>query len=237
MRYHYFYQTSKNENLDGWISAKDRRDAYRRLKRELGIKPYKLVGRDPLPWKLWSAIAALSAVVGLLLLRQAMQGSVSMESERGQLYGDPAMIRSLALDGWRRTFNDPGDAWFARHAIPASFCDCWKDGAEGVPRLSVEEIPVEKGDSPELRRMKMMVNRMKREFAERTAAGESATDYAAFCDRRLVEERGTREAYEKRFAELAMRYERMADFHELEKEWDDLNAELRSMGLPTIPMP
>ena len=34
MKYHYFYQSKKNENLDGWIVAKNRDDAYAQLKKQ-----------------------------------------------------------------------------------------------------------------------------------------------------------------------------------------------------------
>ena len=63
MKYHYFYQSKKNENLDGWIVAKNRDDAYIQLKKQ-GIKPYKVLGRNPIGWKRWTAIVvfALAAV-------------------------------------------------------------------------------------------------------------------------------------------------------------------------------
>ena len=62
MRYHYYYQTKENKSLDDWLVAKDRNDAYAQL-RKRGIKPYKLVGRNPLAWKRWAAIGVLAAAL------------------------------------------------------------------------------------------------------------------------------------------------------------------------------
>ena len=49
-KFHYFYQSKENRNLDGWIAAKSRDDVYAQL-RKVGIKPYKVVGKDPIAWK------------------------------------------------------------------------------------------------------------------------------------------------------------------------------------------
>ena len=125
MKYRYFYQTSGNESRQGWITARDRKDAYAQLRKK-GIKPYMLLGKDPLAWKRWAAIGALSVLVAGLTtwILLAPRPAVATVEERAQLYGDPATIQQLAVDGWRKTFADAGDASGARHAIPAATCDC-----------------------------------------------------------------------------------------------------------------
>ena len=50
MKYQYFYQTKTNENRDGWITAKNRAEAYAALRKQ-GIRPYRVVGDDPVRWQ------------------------------------------------------------------------------------------------------------------------------------------------------------------------------------------
>ena len=160
MRYHYFYQTSKNESVNAWIDARDRNDAYTQL-RKRRIKPYKLLGRNPIAWKRWAAIGILSGIVAVLSVIQLMSRVVLPQEEpRSQIYGEPAIMQRLAAKGWRITFCDSGDAWFARHAIPASVCDCPLDDVV----LSTKPIAIGSDDSPELAKMKRMINGMKSEL-------------------------------------------------------------------------
>ena len=58
MKYRYFYQTKDNENKEGWIKAKSRENAYALL-RKSGIRPYRVVGDDPLNWKPYAAGASI----------------------------------------------------------------------------------------------------------------------------------------------------------------------------------
>ena len=67
MRYHYFYQSRENKTCDDWIEAKNRDDAYALL-RKRGIKPFKVLGRNPYAWKRWTAIGVLAALVAVLAL-------------------------------------------------------------------------------------------------------------------------------------------------------------------------
>lgn len=240
MKYHYFYQTSKNETLDGWISAKNRYDAYKKLKRE-GIKPYRMLGKDPLEWKRWSAIAILSAALASsVFLYFFTRKAPPSEEPRGQLYGDPEILQQLSADGWRGTFENPGDAWFARHAIPASHCGCRDAGTENREQatdLSTERLPLPADDPPELLKMKRMVNGMKAELETFLAQGGTSAGFMERCDRRLADELDTIEDYDKAFSALHLRMEREGLSAAISKEWKQKNAELRSMGLPTIPIP
>jgi len=229
MRYHYFYQTSKNESLDGWLAAKDRNDAYAQL-RKRGIKPYKLVGRNPVAWKRWTAIGVLGmAVAALSILLVADRPVVETEEPRAQLYGDPAIIQQLSADGWRRTF-DAGNAWFARHAIPASLCDC-RDQPPTDIVLSVAPLPLDPSESPELAKMKRMVNGMKLELKAYLGGDNTVADYMSLCDERLSLERGQVAICRKEFDAL----EKAGG--DIEAAWEQKNEELRDMGLPTTPLP
>lgn len=229
MKYHYFYQSSKNESLDGWINAKDRNDAYMQLRKQ-GIKPYKLLGKDPVAWKRWAAIVVLAFLVAGLaawILLDQKAGATNIE-ERSQLYGDPAIIQQLSADGWRKEFPE-GDAWFARHAIPASMCDCKNAGRD--VQLDIKPVAIVDADLPELAKMKRMVNCMKQELREFLEAGETVEDYMLLCDERLETERGLVESYRRDFDLLIKKG------GDIEDAWEKKNAELRSIGLPTLPMP
>ena len=71
MKYRYFYQTKDNENKEGWIKAKSRENAYALL-RKSGIRPYRVVGDDPVNWKPYAAGSAIvllaTALAATLLL-------------------------------------------------------------------------------------------------------------------------------------------------------------------------
>lgn len=232
MKYRYYYQTRENENREGVIAAKDRNDAYAQLKKQ-GIKPYKVVGRDPIGWKRWLAIIVLAVVSGVLGVMQFTgdeSPEIPLAEPRAQLYGEPAVIRQLSADGWRKTFSSEGDAWFARHAVPSKICDCMYRSPDGIA-LSTNMLEISGQDAPELVKMKRMANWMKQELAEFMAVGGEVEDYKQLCDERLVDEKRTYDQYLLQFELLRMKDGDISD------EWEENNDKLRAMGLPTVPMP
>ena len=106
--------------------------------------------------------------------------------------------------------------------------DAAKQMVEREPKPA-EPSPPE--DPPELAKMKRMVNCMKRELADYLAGGGTAGDYMRLCDERLATERGLVESYRRDFERLQKKA------GEIEEAWERKNAELRSMGLPTLPLP
>lgn len=229
MKYHYYYQTRQNENREGIITAKDRNDAYSQLKK-LGIKPFKLIGRDPLRWKPWAIIAVLALIAVVLCYLLIQNAALPQKLPRAQLYGDPATIQQLSSDGWRKTFAS-NDAWFARHAIPASMCDCREGGSTNIV-LATKFLPVHRSDSPELIKMKQMVNGMKLELSDYLSGGGTISDYMLLCDERLEIERGKLAIYKKGLENLSK-----SSPANLESLWESKNDELRDMGLPTLLLP
>ena len=239
MRYRYFYQSKENKSCEGWIDAHDRNDAYNQLRKQ-GIKPYKLLGRNPLAWKRWAAIGVLgvaTAVLAVVLMRKLADDrrEAFAWEDRAQLYGDPSLLRELAADGWRRAMGgDEGDAWFARHARPGLGCGCSEE-VDSVA-ISAKLLRLSPEDSPEIDKMKRMVNGMKREFAAYVEAGGAVEDYKALCDERIRTEQEIESGLGREFKALEARlpndgYEAVA------AEWAKKNALLRSMGLPTRLMP
>ena len=249
MKYHYFYQTSKNEALDDWIVAQDRNDAYRLLRKK-GIRPYKMIGGNPREWKRWTAIAVLGIVsaVAITVAIYARKSSRPVASElRSQLYGDPATIQLLSANGWRGTFKSASDAWLARHAVPGANCDC-KDMsqseriaiAEELLRQSKSPLDISQDESPELVKMKRLINGMKNEFAEYVSADGSSEDYMLLCDERLVTERRLRADFLRDFERLEKDLSVSQDAKAREgiiSQWERKNETLRSMGLKTVPLP
>lgn len=65
MKYKYLYQDSSNVNHEGEIDAKNRADAYARL-RKSGIRPYRLIGDDPINWQPWAIAIGYAILLGAL---------------------------------------------------------------------------------------------------------------------------------------------------------------------------
>lgn len=256
MRYHYFYQSHENKTLDDWIVAKDRDDAYAQL-RKRGVKPFKVLGRNPYAWKRWTAIAVLAAVAAglsvILLrgraktLREAEEAAFASE-ERSQIYGDNAILHELVSDGWRGAMGNEGDAWLARHAIPGVTCSCGAAGANPSssasadarsrerPALDMSPVRISPDDADEVAKMKRLVNGMKRELAEYLAAGGTVEDYRTLCDERLRTERDILSNVTQELKTLESRMS-AENYDETAAAWAKKNAMLRSFGLPTLVIP
>ena len=78
MKYTYLYQDRENNNLRGEIAARDRADAYARL-RKLGIRPYRVIGDDPWNWRPWAIsagyllLSVALVILGVIAISQARQ--------------------------------------------------------------------------------------------------------------------------------------------------------------------
>ena len=78
LKYKYLYQDRDNRNLEGEISARNRADAYQRLRKQ-GIRPYRVIGDDPWNWRPWAisagylVLSAALVVLGIVALAQARQ--------------------------------------------------------------------------------------------------------------------------------------------------------------------
>lgn len=91
MTYKYLYQDKENQNREGEIKASDRAHAYALL-RQQGIRPYRVIGDDPLNWKPWaiaSGYAVLLAVVVVLAIVLGARVSESKEATRTKIVLSP----------------------------------------------------------------------------------------------------------------------------------------------------
>lgn len=80
--YKYLYQDRDNRNCEGEIKAKNRNEAYLLLRKQ-GIRPYRVIGDDPLnwlPWLVWIGYALLLSVIVILMVTAA--GRTAADRER-----------------------------------------------------------------------------------------------------------------------------------------------------------
>lgn len=247
MKYQYFYQTKGNEERSGWIAAKNRQDAFTQLRHQ-GVKPYKLIGDDPVAWRRWTAILvlfiALAGVTfaflktGRALDQSRMTRTVSV---RAQVYGDPAYLRELSADGFRKAFAAPGDSFLARHAIPGRDCGD-STGTRLDGELSLAHLQIQEGDSEELKKLKRIINGMKDEASAYVQGGGSVQEYALLCCERCRTEQGILSQAAGRFDGLRKKLSSGRNTVEASEsfvrvEWEKENRMLRSLGLPTTPFP
>ena len=188
-------------------------------------------------------VAGIAAYMGSARLSQPELPPVAPDtaSPRHQIYGDPAIMAEFERGDFSKAFSRTGDrllAWFAqpgrlmcpngadpRHVTESTYVLLEQFAANELS--SDADVPIDQGDSRELRELKMIVNGMRQEMREYLANGN-----------------GTPRSYWRRLNERTARemqiYERTR--RELEKEASEdvreqRNDQLRRLGLRTIPSP
>lgn len=234
MKYQYFYQTRENENRSGWIKARSRESAYTLLRKQ-GIKPYRVVGDDPVNWRPW-ALAALIAALAAGLVAALVHAKSAKDDRsprpRGQIYGDRALIAAGVYSEWRDELASPLDRFLAAYAQPGS--------AALPPLLTADEVaafPAElerpvayaEGERTEVRQLKNIIAWLREEMRGRLAAGDSVGQYMAFLEERQQQERELRDR-------AAASLHRVPESH-LYNAWLGVNARLRERGIAPLDMP
>ena len=234
MKYQYFYQTSRNENRSGFIKARNREAAYTLLRKQ-GIKPYRIVGDDPLNWRPWAigtlvVLLASGLAVATVLVSRA--GDDRSPKPRQQLYGDASLIAAGEFSEWADVLSSPLDRYLAAYAQPGS--------AALPPLLSADEIATVEaelakgveyveGERMEHRQLKNIIATLREEMREHLAAGETVGQYMDFLEERQQQERELRD----HAVESLMR---VPSSH-LYQAWLGINARLRERGIATLPLP
>ena len=240
-KFHYFYQSKSNENLDDWIVAKSRDDAYALL-RKRGIKPYKVVGKDPIAWKRWTAIVVLAAALAValyIIFAPSSQFPVPgsrLPVYRHQIYGAESVIRNGIATEWAACGLDAGEKFLARYAQPGiqvSFRRRTPEVAAAVEASLARRLESEESELLEYRQLKQIVESIKDELRAYIKSGGNAD---GFLDR--LQERQDQEVayYNAANQELETAKETMAD-DDLYALWAAKNAELRAIGLPMLKEP
>lgn len=237
-KFHYFYQSKENKNLDGWIVAKSRDDAYAQLRKQ-SIKPYKVVGKDPIAWKRWAAIAvlavALAGTYAWLALRSE-PGAPDEQFVRHQIYGAESVIRNGISTEWSACGLDEGERYLARYAQPGikvAYRRKTPETASAVEASLSRHLEVEDSELLEYRQLKQIVESIKDELRAYIKSGGNVD---GFLDR--LQERQDQEVayYNAANQELENAKATMPE-DELYNLWAAKNAELRAIGLPMLKEP
>jgi hypothetical protein len=229
MKYKYLYQTSENENREGWIKAPSRAEAYALLRKE-GIRPYRLIGNDPKKWPkvLFGSLAGLVLIIaGVFYFIFAHEGNGPIA--RCQLEGEPVQLSFGMASGWEGVFETVLDRYLASYAQPGwlAITPEIDDGdIAGFVKELEKPISFSISDAPHIRQLKRILLKMRLEMKEYLAAGGGVKDYLAFLESRQEEERSLRSK--------AVDALNRAPKHMKELTRINLNARLREMGLAEI---
>ena len=241
-KFHYFYQSKENRNLDGWIAAKSRDDVYAQL-RKVGIKPYKVVGKDPIAWKRWAAIAVLAAalsgtVLYIIVSPDSRFPNSDSRISRHQIYGAESVIRNGMATDWSVCDLDMGERFLAKYAqpgVPVTLARGDLNGAASALENALNRrLEPQDGEMLEYQQIKQIVEAMKDELRAYIARGGTARLYID----RLQERQSQEVAYYRAAAqELENAKSSGASDDDLLALWASKNAELRTIGLPMLKEP
>ncbi len=226
MKYKYLYQTKNNENREGWIDARDRADAYTRLRKQ-GVRPYRVIGNDPFKWQPWAigaAFALLLVALAWFVLRPAPEAPIG----RCQLTGNSEIISAGLANGWEDVFPTILDRTLAAYAQPG-WIALPPEVTDADIAAFAEELkkPLDaKATTDEARLMKRIVETMRAEMADYLAKGGSVKDYLAFLEDRQDQERDFRN---KAIETIARAPESIRARVRM-----NVDIRLREMGLPPV---
>ena len=215
MKYRYLYQTKDNENKEGWINAKSRENAYAEL-RKAGIRPYRVIGDDPLNWKPYAAGAAI-VILATALAAVLLVGREDMRPHpRAQLVGDRAVIDAGVYSGWTNVLSSVLDRRLALYAQPGRYVDSQKPTEEECAALAAAL------DEP-------VSYKMREDMRAYIADGGDVAGYFDFLDERQSQER--------EFREKALDTVYRAPESLRERAWLGVNARLKDMGIEPLSRP
>ena len=231
MKYRYFYQTKDNENKEGWIKAKSRENAYALL-RKSGIRPYRVVGDDPVNWKPYAAGTAIVLLATALAAMLLLGREDAAPRSRAQLEGDRGAIAAGVYSGWTNVLSSALDRRLARYAQPGRFVEpaapTEEELAEYAAELGADVVRVP-GEPPEHRMLKNIVAKMREDMRAYIAEGGDIAGYLDFLDERQTQER--------EFREKALDTVYRAPESLRERAWLGVNARLKDMGIEPLARP
>lgn len=229
VKYIYLYQTKENENRRGEIAARSRADAYAALRKE-GIRPYRLIGDDPVRWQPWAALAAVAALAGVAAFAWiSAYSAANSPLPRRQLEGRGSVVSDGMASEWDGVFSTKLDRYLAAYAQPGWIALPPEVSEADVAGFADElKAPLQFAatDEPEVRTLKRIVANMRREMEGYLATGGSVRDYMEFLDDRQDQER----EYRNRAADAVLR----APESMRERTRKNVNTRLREMGLSEI---
>ena len=234
MKYQYFYQTKANENRSGWIKARNRESAYTLLRKQ-GIRPYRIVGDDPLNWRPWAIgllVTVLTTALTLALVAVQRASDDREPKPRQQLYGDASVISAGVFSDWADVLASPLDRYLAAYAQPGSSALPPLMTADEIASFETEldgSVDYVDGEPMEHRQLKNILATLRLEMREHLSAGETVGQYMDFLEERQQQEREFRDHAEEILQKVPSSH--------LYQAWQGVNARLRERGLATLPMP
>ena len=244
MKYHYYYRNKENAVCDGWVEAADRNAVYAAL-REKGVKPFKVVGKNP--WVVggwWFVVGVIVAAVGAAVIAGKSTRSPGQDSVAGlvgrvprhQIYGDRAIIESGIKSDWAECGFDEGEKILARFAQPGTSAII-PGTAETAARVVAEclkrKLKPAAGDLLEYAQIKSIVESMKDEARQFVKEGDTVEGYL---DGLIDRQKQEMAFYNAAQQDVTNARETMGE-DEFTTFWREKNAELRSIGVKTIPYP
>lgn len=231
MKYRYFYQTKDNENKEGWIKAKSRENAYALL-RKSGIRPYRVIGNDPLNWKPYAAGVAIVVLATALACTLLVGRENRTPCPRGQLVGDRGIIAAGVYSGWTNVLSSALDRRLARYAQPGRYVEREDASQEECAAFAAELDGSQEyvsGEVAEHRQLRNIIARMREDMRSYIAEGGDIAGYLDFLDERQNQEREFRE---KALDAVYRAPESLRD-----RAWLGVNARLKDMGIEPLSRP
>ena len=220
MKYKYLYQDRQNRNCEGWIKAKNRENAYTLLRKQ-GIKPYRIIGDDPvnwLPWAIGGVVAALLAAIVALGILMARKGVETAAMPRHQLAA-PIDFEALptALDKYLAWFAQPG-RWVER-----------PEAVEEEMELFARDLETEIAVAGEQAELMRILKGMRDEMAAALKAGKTVKEYCDFLEERQEQEETLRLKAQASVDKAPESYRELV--------WRGVNAKLKEMGIKELDKP
>ena len=231
MRYTYYYQTSQNENRTDVIDARDRADAYTKLRKQ-GVRPYRVVGDDPAKWRRYLpvvtivmfviAIAVAAVVVDVNVVRSVSDAPIA----RQQIVGDETFISAQVMTDWGDVLPCALDRYLAAYAQPG-----WEVSRPIPAETALEDlktpIKISDSDRPEVRQLKRILLQMREELSELVTNGGTLADYAVIISDRQASEVALRQKAIRSFMDTLPSLRR--------KAFTSLNICLRDRNIAPLP--
>ena len=259
MRFTYTYRSSDGQRHTAEIDAPSRDEAFAAIRREMGVKPIKVVAADGsrangevrgVRRRAAALLAVASAVAAGLVafwLGRRVGGSApySVDTPQGPVtFTVAAPLPRQAIPGSRlriegaptNLFCHAAEFVLARYAEPgrdarARASSAPTPGEEEWRRCLREPVRIASNDLTEHADLKRIVAGMKREMRAYLDGGGTVEGYMSELERRQRLEASYRDAAERRLAGMLGRPEEAYAY------WLKANASLKSMGIYELPLP
>lgn len=220
--------------------------------REKGIKAIKVVAADGSKANgevivkgirkrvLFISVAAAALISGFIVFSALRtQNSEPFSLPRRQIYGDAATIEVGVKTHWSSALESKGDRYLAHFVQPGKVEQAPSVTDDELSAALAADLEIIDSDSEEVRQVVRMVNGLKEEARAYVAAGGKIEIYMD----RLEERQRMEDAFYTKALNDLKKLEEFAKEQgpkvkeSTVQEWNKRNAELRAMGLRTIPLP